>query len=171
VSKKWRDPIRISDAITGTFARLGIEARLREHEVFRVWPAAVGAVIARHAEPQSLKQGRLLVHATDPVWLHQLHMMRHRILDALNARLGAGSVREVVLRVGEVSARPAPAASSPGPPAPPDPVRLQEIETMLAPLKDEETRAAFRRLLLRHDEMGAPPDPQASTEASGGGAG
>lgn len=151
---QWRNPVRIADAITGTFARLGIEARLREHEVFRVWPAAVGAAIARHAEPQSLKQGRLLVHATDSVWLHQLSMMRHRIVDALNGRLGAGSVRELVLRVGEVSSQP----SAPPPPARPnlplDPVRLQEIETMLAPLKDEETRAAFRRLLLRHDEMG-----------------
>jgi predicted nucleic acid-binding Zn ribbon protein len=154
VTAKWRNPVRIADAIAGMFARLGIEARLREHEVFRVWPAAVGPAIARHAEPQSLKQGRLLVHATDSVWLHQLSMMRHRILDALNGRLGAGSVRELVLRVGEVAPHPGPAPAPSSASVPPDPVRLQEIEIMLAPLKDEETRAAFRRLLLRHDEIG-----------------
>ncbi|MFB3819387.1 MAG: DUF721 domain-containing protein [Candidatus Methylomirabilales bacterium] len=171
MTPKWRNPIRIGDAITGTFARLGIEARLREHEVFRAWPAAVGGTIARHAEPQSLKNGRLLVHVTDPVWLHQLHMMRRRILDALNARLGAGSVRELVLRVGEVAPRPpeAPAPSSAA--TPPDPVRLREIETMLAPLKDEETRAAFRRLLLRHDEMGSVSEPPSSKGAGAGSAG
>jgi hypothetical protein len=153
--RKWRKPVPIGEALSSTFARLGVEARVREHEVFRIWPSVVGEAIARHTEPQGLKQGRLVVHVTDPVWLHHLSMMRHRILEAMRERMGATAVREVVLRIGEVSMRPAiaPARSEPVPP--PDPVRLAEIETIVAPVKDEEARQAFRRLLLRHDERGS----------------
>jgi hypothetical protein len=151
---KWRNPVRIADALRSALARLGVEARLREHEIFRIWASVVGEAIARHAEPQGVKHGRLLVHVTDPVWLHQLSMMRHRILAALRERLGP-AVRELVLRVGEVSPRP----PGPGEPeaaavTPPDPRRLAEIETMLAPLKDEPAKQAFRRLLLRHERLG-----------------
>jgi predicted nucleic acid-binding Zn ribbon protein len=146
--------VRIAEALSSALARLGVEPRLREHEVFRIWASVVGEAIARHAEPQGLKHGRLLVHVTDPIWLHQLSMMRHRILEVLRARLGP-AVRELVLRIGEVSPRPA----GPGQPevvavAPPDPRRLAEIETILAPLKDEPARQAFRRLLLRHERLG-----------------
>ncbi len=152
--RKWRKPVPIAEALSSAFARLGVEARLREHEVFRVWPVVVGEGIARHAEPQGLKQGRLLVHVTDSVWLHHLSMMRHRILQAMRERLGAAAVSELVLRIGEVTARPAaPAAPSEAPPLP-DPRRLAEIETILAPLKDEEAKQAFRRLLLRNEERG-----------------
>jgi hypothetical protein len=151
---KWRQPVRIADALSSAFARLGVEARLREHEVFRVWDSVVGATIARHAEPQGVKRGRLLIHVTDPVWLHQLSMMRHRLLDALRERLGP-AVRELVFRIGDVSPRPEVAAEpEPTVGLPPDPRRLAEIETILAPVKDEPAREAFRRLLLRHDRLG-----------------
>ncbi len=152
--RKWRKPVPIAEALSSTFARLGVEGRLREHEVFRVWPGVVGEGIARHAEPQSLKQGRLLVHVTDPVWLHHLSMMRHRILQAMRERLGEAAVREVVLRIGEVTPRSAGPPEPAEPAAPPDPVRLAEIETILAPLADGEAREAFRRLLLRHEARG-----------------
>jgi hypothetical protein len=147
--------VRIADALAATFSRLGMEGRLREHEIFRVWPEVVGDTIARHAEAVSLKQARLLVHVTDPVWLHQLSMMRPRLLEALRERLGPNAVQEILLRIGDVSPRPdrSPALRREIPP-PPDPRRLAEIETLLSPLKDDEARAAFRRLLLRHDRLG-----------------
>jgi hypothetical protein len=155
VTGKWRNPVRIADAVTATFSRLGLEPRLREHAIFRVWPAVVGQAIARHAAPESLRNARLLIHVTDPIWLHHLSMMRHRILEALRVRLGPSAVRELVLRIGEVSPPPSPSAAPAGErAAPPDAARLAEIEAIVAPVKDDEAREAFRRLLLRRERAG-----------------
>jgi hypothetical protein len=130
---------------------LGLDRRYREHELWAIWPTVVGTQIARHACPRSLHRGRLVVHVTDPVWLHHLSMLRHRLVGALNARLSEGAVREMVLRIGEV---PASTVEKPPPPMPAeelsaDPADATRVETLLEPLADAPFREALRRLLLR----------------------
>jgi hypothetical protein len=152
----WRQPVRIADAVVGAFQRLGLESRFRQSAIWSVWPRVVGAQIARHAQPRAMSRGRLIVHVTDPVWLHHLSMMRHRVIAALNDMMGPVAVRELVLRVGELPAVP------PNPQNPPpvveaplgDPVSLARIETLLAPLGDVPFRDALYRLLLRAHRAG-----------------
>ena len=147
----WRQPARIADAISGAFERLGLDARFRQSEVWSIWPTVVGPQIARHAQPYAVIHGRLIVHVTDPVWLHHLSMMRLKVVAALNQKLRVTTVRELVLRVGEVAAPP---VTLPGPPRPiqEPPVAPEEaarVDALLAPLGDIPSRDALRRLLLR----------------------
>ena len=148
----WRRPVRISEALSAALQRLGLEERIRQHEIWKVWAAVVGSQIAQHAQPRSIWQGRLIVHVTDPVWLHHLSMMRHRLIPALNGKLQASVVREMVLRVGEIPVLPSAASTGPtrtDPPPPADPVDTARVEALLAPLGDAPFCEALRRLLLR----------------------
>jgi predicted nucleic acid-binding Zn ribbon protein len=147
----WRQPVRIAEAIPSAFQRLGLEGRFRQGKIWAVWPAVVGQQIARRAQPHGLWQGRLIIHVTDPVWLHHLSMMRHRVMAALNEKLGGSVVRDLVLRIGEVPAMPVhPAASSRGVQAPPpDPALYARVEGLMAPLGDVPFREALCQLLLR----------------------
>ena len=150
-SQRWQPPTRVGDVLQGALQRLGLDRRYREHELWAIWPTVVGGQIARHACPRSLHRGRLVVHVTDPVWLHQLSMLRHRLIGALNAKLSEPSVREMVLRIGEVAA-PAletPLSSAPTEEPAADPADTARVETLLEPLADAPFREALRRLLLR----------------------
>lgn len=147
----WRRPVQIAEAVPGAFQRLGLETRFRQSEAWRVWPTVVGPQIARHAQPHAVWHGRLIVHVTDPVWLHHLSMMRHRVIAALNEKLRTTVVRELILRVGEVPGLP---TNPPGPlrqaeDPPPDPDQVARVEALLAPLGDAPFRDALYRLLLR----------------------
>jgi hypothetical protein len=147
----WRQPVQIAEAISAAFQRLGLDSRFHQSEVWVVWSKVVGPQIARHAQPYAMSSGRLIVHVTDPVWLHHLSMMRPRVIAALNKSLRTSTVRELVLRVGEV-AEPIPpvlAAPSLGQDPPPDPARVSQVETMLTPLGATPFREALQRLLLR----------------------
>jgi hypothetical protein len=150
-SRRWQPPTRVADVLVGTLQRLGLDRRYREHELWAIWPSVVGAQIARHACPRSLHRGRLVVHVTDPVWLHQLSMLRHRLVGALNAKLPEAAIREMVLRIGEVpvsaledSLPPMSAAEMSA-----DPADVARLEILLEPLADAPFREALRRLLLR----------------------
>jgi len=150
-SRRWQPPTRVADVLARTLQRLGLDQRYREHELWAIWPTVVGAQIARHACPRSLHRGRLVVHVTDPVWLHQLSMLRHRLVGALNAKLSEAAIREMVLRIGEV---PTPTLEKPLPPMSAeelsaDPADAARVETLLEPLADAPFREALRRLLLR----------------------
>ena len=148
----WRRPVRISEALSSAFRRLGLEERIRQHEIWRIWSAVVGPQISQHAQPHAIWQGRLIVHVTDPVWLHHLSMMRHRLVPALNEKLQASTVREMILRVGEIPELPQAAPSRPPrtehvPQA--DPAQAARVEALLAPLGDAPFCDALRRLLHR----------------------
>lgn len=155
----WRQPVKMADAVSAALQKLGLESRVRQHEIWRIWPLVVGPQIARHAQPFSVWQGRLIIHVTDSVWLHHLSMMRHRLVQAVNERLAPAEIREMVLRVGEVPVAPV----GPSPPPPRslstdlvDPARMTEIENSLAPLGDAPYREVLRRLWLRaSQETGA----------------
>jgi hypothetical protein len=148
----WRQPVKIAEAVSITIQRLGFEERFRQHEIWRVWPTVVGAQIVRHAQPHALWQGRLVVHVTDPVWLHHLSMMRHRLIPALNEKLRTSVIREMVLRIGEMRALlagPSSGSAAPERVPRPDPANLSRIEALLDPLGDAPFRDALYRLLLR----------------------
>lgn len=147
----WRQPVIIADAISGAFQRLGLDNRFRQSEIWGVWPTVVGPQIARHAQPHAISHGRLIVHVTDPVWLHHLSMMRPRVIAALNEKLRTSTVREIILRVGQVTECDTTPLDLPRPSQerPPDPARAAQIEALLAPLGDTPFREPLRRLLLR----------------------
>ena len=147
----WRQPTKIAEAIPSAFQRLGLEGQFRQGKIWMVWPAVVGLPIARRAQPHGLWQGRLIIHVTDPVWLHHLSMMRHRVMAALNEKLGGSVVRDLVLRIGEVPAMPVrpPASPRPSQAPPPDPNLRTQVEALVAPLGDVPFREELCRLLFR----------------------
>ncbi|HSD50965.1 MAG TPA: DUF721 domain-containing protein [Candidatus Methylomirabilis sp.] len=151
--------MRIAEAIPVAFQRLGLEARFRQGKIWAVWPTIVGPHIARRAQPHGLWQGRLIVHVTDPVWLHHLSMMRHQVMAALNEKLGGSIVRDLVLRIGEVQAMPVQPPMSPGKnQAPPlDPDLCAKVEALVAPLGDVPFREELCRLLFRSLRSGISP--------------
>jgi hypothetical protein len=154
----WRQPVPMADAVSSALQRLGLEARVRQHDIWRIWPSVVGQQIARHAQPYSVSQGRLIVHVTDSVWLHHLSMMRHHLVSALNERLAPAAIREMFLRVGEVPeipVGPGPRESRSAPAGGVDPARTAEIDDALAPLGDAPFRDALRRLWLRASQDAA----------------
>jgi hypothetical protein len=164
MNRPWRQPVRIADAVAATLHRLGLEGRIRQNDIWRVWSLVVGPEIARHAQPHAIWHGRLVVHVTDSVWLHHLSMMRHRLVPALNEKLAPAEVRELVLRVGEVPTVPAGPSPKTTPPEPTQgipPSRLAEIDETLASVGDAPFRDALRRIWLRSSRDSRPPTSSA----------
>jgi len=147
--RAWKPPVRVAEAVQQTLARLGLEEGVRQREIWRLWDSVVGSQIARHAQPHLVTRGRLVVHVTDSVWLHQLSMMRHRLLAALQEAQGGAGIREVVLRVGEVEPPLVPAEPLPEPEAPLDPERRAAIRELAGSLGDAPCREALERLMTR----------------------
>ncbi len=147
----WRQPVRMGDAVAAALQKLGLEAGVRQHEVWQVWSAVVGPQIARQAQPHSFSRGRLIVHVTDSVWLHQLRMMRHHILAALNTKLQPLEIKDLVLRVGEfpaIAPEPAPDLSRRSGPK----LTREEVATIDAALEslgDAPFRDALRTLWVK----------------------
>jgi predicted nucleic acid-binding Zn ribbon protein len=82
-----RAPRPVGSAIADLADRLAPKTTLAE--VQRVWPAAVGAVIAREATPTTERDGTLTVACRSSVWAQELDLMGPELVGQINAALGA----------------------------------------------------------------------------------
>jgi predicted nucleic acid-binding Zn ribbon protein len=72
----------------GLFAERGWERPVAEARVFADWPSLVGAEIAAHCQPLSLREGELRLTAESTAWATQLRLLAGALLSRLVAELG-----------------------------------------------------------------------------------
>ena len=70
----------------------------------RVWPGAVGDVIAAQAHPTAERDGIVTVTCSSSVWAQELTLMGPELAGRLNAALGAENVRELRCRAAPAGA-------------------------------------------------------------------
>jgi hypothetical protein len=73
--------------------RVFTEARLR-----KVWNEVVGQQVAPHAQVRRLRGSVLDVAVTSDAWATELTYLSASVIERLNARLGAGTVTELVVQ-------------------------------------------------------------------------
>ena len=70
-------------------------------EVQQAWPSIVGAALAAHTKPVSMRRGRLLVHAEKPGDSFLFNYQREQALARVR-ELTKGQVTEMVVRAGRM---------------------------------------------------------------------
>jgi hypothetical protein len=76
----------------------GLDRRFREMEACRVWPEVVGSVIAARSVEVNVVRGKLFVRFTSAVVRQEVMMVKEGVIRALNERLGATVVTDIVCR-------------------------------------------------------------------------
>jgi predicted nucleic acid-binding Zn ribbon protein len=61
-------------------------------DVQRVWPGAVGPVVAKEAVPTTERDGTLTIACRSSVWAQELDLMGPELVGRLNAALGADRI-------------------------------------------------------------------------------
>jgi predicted nucleic acid-binding Zn ribbon protein len=91
----------VDKIVPSLMKRLGLEQRLQQSQVFFLWPQIVGADIAAHAQPVSLRNGTMVVAVDHPIWLQELSRYhKPLILQKVQERIGKKAVRDIVFRIG-----------------------------------------------------------------------
>ncbi len=115
-----REPARIEGVVDTCLDRvLGTPGA---SVIWKVWDDAVGAAIARRAEPMRLRGRTLVVAVSSAPWMQELTLLKRNIVAALNERLPRPLIEDLFLvltegRAAEV-ARPPSRRRAPCPPPP-----------------------------------------------------
>jgi hypothetical protein len=137
---------KLSDTLVKVLQVRGMEGRLREYRVFGQWDRAVGAVIARHAQPLSLRGKKMTLIVDSPAWMQQLSLLKPEIIEKVNRRLGHNAIRDITLKLGEVAPR-GEASEELSVPADLNRDEREKIEHALQEIPDAEIREAVRRVM------------------------
>ena len=144
---RMRFPLPLGDVARQEFTALGLAERLREADIWRLWPEVVGPAVAARAMPLRIIKGTLTVVVSSGPWKQELGFLKGMMKDKLNDRLGAEVVRDIVLKSGSVEQYAV---------TPPEEVVTKKrltarqkayIDEQSAAIADTETREAFVALM------------------------
>jgi predicted nucleic acid-binding Zn ribbon protein len=86
---------KIQDILNRALRQMGLVERMKEADVVRRFGEIVGNNISARAEAVSIKDGKLVVRVSSPVWRQELNYSKQEIIDALNKALGDAVVRDI----------------------------------------------------------------------------
>lgn len=139
------------DKLSVTLGKLlrsrGLESSLSEYRIQGQWEKAVGAGIARHAQPQTVQGKKLVLVVDSPAWMQQLSLLKPELIEKLNKALGREAVSSITLKLGEVSSRSRKTEEAAPARAELDPKERAEIEASLRELRDPDIKEIMRRLI------------------------
>ncbi|KAB0672408.1 DUF721 domain-containing protein [Oryzomonas sagensis] len=152
---RMRFPQLLPDLLKKQIAGLGLAERLREVEIWRLWPEVVGPTVASRAQPLRIINGTLTVAVSSAAWMQELRFLTAMMKQKLNDRLGAELIKEIVLRPGTFKKNSEPVDDDE--PAPLNVLSEQQkafIAEQAAGIVDPETREAFVDLMTTSFERG-----------------
>ena len=80
---------------------LGLERRLAERAILKVWHDSIDPNITAHAQPTGLRKGTLFVAVDNSVWLDEIVRYRRReILERLQHSFGRDLIQKISFRIG-----------------------------------------------------------------------
>jgi predicted nucleic acid-binding Zn ribbon protein len=89
----------LKEIMTSLMTDSGLSINPEDGLIWRVWEDAVGPVVARNAYPLWIRNGRLRVKVSEPIWLQELGMAERAIRDKLNEKLGRPAVEKIEFRL------------------------------------------------------------------------
>ncbi len=90
-----RDPQLLGRLASRLVADRGWVDRVSAGVVFARWAQLVGAEVAEHAQPVSLKDGELVVRAGSTAWATQLRLLQRQLIARITAGVGPGVVNRL----------------------------------------------------------------------------
>ncbi|MBK1792543.1 DUF721 domain-containing protein [Persicirhabdus sediminis] len=78
----------------------GIDQGFDQQKLESVWQSVAGEFVAKHARPESLKHGILVLHVVQPTMRFELQQQSGRLLRNLQRDLGKNVVRQIRFKIG-----------------------------------------------------------------------
>lgn len=100
MNEKKDSLVSLKDIISSIFSDPSLPFNQDDARIWKVWEEVVGAGIANNAQPSWIKNGRLRVKVSDPIWLQELEFVEKTIREKLNEKLGRKTVERIEFRLG-----------------------------------------------------------------------
>jgi predicted nucleic acid-binding Zn ribbon protein len=86
----------LGEAIRELLERYNLEGKLGHTRVIQTWEEVAGEMISRHTREMYFKGNKLFVRLDSPALKNELSYSKRKIIDALNEKVGAVIVADIV---------------------------------------------------------------------------
>src|SRR3989338_2463510 len=90
------------EILNDTIRKLGLDTKIKSHQIWYIWDKVVGHHIANVAQPEDIKGKTLFVNVRDNIWLRQLKFLESMMVNKLNTTIGENVINKIYFKLGEI---------------------------------------------------------------------
>ena len=90
------------EILNDTIRKLGLDSKIKSHQIWYIWDKVVGQHIANVAQPEDIKGKTLFVNVRDNIWLRQLKFLESMMVNKLNTTIGETVINKIYFKLGEI---------------------------------------------------------------------
>jgi hypothetical protein len=145
---------KLGNILQGILKKHNIFFNSEEQRLLEVWYKAVGPQISAQTRPDKLKRNTLFVKVSSSVWMQQLHILKHEIIENFNQILGKELIKNVHFSIGEISSSALSKNSYP-PSFSPESYSLRDkdkkmVERSVSSVADKELKEILKRVMTKN---------------------
>jgi predicted nucleic acid-binding Zn ribbon protein len=92
-----KSPERVGSILRNLLQNLGLDKRIEEYDAYFSWDRIVGEKIAGVTRVKSVRDGVLVVEVKGSVWMSEINMVKHQLIEKLNEGKNSGAIKDIVL--------------------------------------------------------------------------
>jgi len=144
-----KKPQPIRSVLENTLKGLEINVPLKSYSILGAWNEIVGATVAAHSQPRSIRNRILFIDVSHSTWMQQLQFLKPTLLEKVNHFLGEPLIQDIRFKLGRVPpSTPSHSKTDPRRQEDLDQETLKRIERVILKIEDEEVRKAFKGILM-----------------------
>ena len=149
-----KKPQSIRSVLENTLKSLEIDVPLKSYSVLGAWNEIVGATVAAHSQPRSIRNRILFIEVTHSTWMQQLQFLKPTLLEKVNNFLGEPLIQDIRFKLGKIlPGTPSPSQIDPRGKEDLGKETLRRIEKLIQKIEDGEVRKALKDVLIKGAEL------------------
>lgn len=92
------NPKPIGSLIHTILCQLGIDKKIKQHEILDIWSVVVGDQISKVTKAESIKDGKLFISVKHPTWRNELIYLKNELIERLNKEMKQEIVKDIIFR-------------------------------------------------------------------------
>ncbi len=145
-----KKPQSIRSVLENTLKSLEIDVPLKSYSILEAWNEIVGATVAAHSQPRSIRNRILFIDVTHSTWMQQLQFLKPTLLEKVNTFLGEPLIQDIRFKLGKIlPSTPSPSETDPWRKEDLAEETLKRIEKLIQKVEDGEVRIALKEVLTK----------------------
>ena len=143
-------PKLLRSILEDTLKSLGVKTTMKGYSLWGAWREIVGDSIASNAQPSLIRNRILFIEVSHPTWIQQLQFLKPTLLEKINRFLKEPFIQDIRFRLGKIPSLPPPSIKdSAWQDEELDRETMEQIETLLQKIEEDETRKTMRDVLVK----------------------
>jgi len=149
-----KKPQSLRSILDKTLRALEIDVPLKTYSILGAWNEIVGESVAGHSQPRSIRSRVLLIEVSHSTWMQQLQFLKPTLLEKVNNFLGEPLIQDIRFKLGKISPTIlVPTKTHPLEEEKLDKTTLNQIESLMEKIDDEEVRRSMRKVLIKGAQL------------------